>query len=307
MHRKGEFAIRYLILVTTIVAVAAISGMVPAAAQKAFPSPAAAVKALQGALEAKDAAALRAIFGPQMDALRYADPNDDVLVMESFAKAIGQMCNPVFRTGDIAVLHVGAENYPFPIPLVYNNGCWRFDTAAGLEEILARRIGASELAAIETCQTYRLAQMEYAQADCSGGGKCAYAQRFTSDMSARKGLDLQSAITVVSVTSDVTPTSTYPVSTAGDTFSDQGYVFKILRGQGPAAAGGRRSYVVDGDMVGGFALAAYPVWYGVSGLTSFLLGPDGRVYERCLGAATPRWGATVTEFNPEAGWKMVEE
>jgi hypothetical protein len=303
MKTKGKSAIRYLVSITIICALAAMSITVAAAAQKTFPSPAAAVNALQTALQARDAAAIRAIFGPDMDVLWCADRSEDVMQMEDFGKAIGQMCNLVFRTGDIAVLYVGAENYPFPIPLVFENGAWRFDTATGLEEINCRRIGANELAAIETCRNYHLAQLEYAQKDCSGGGKCAYAQKFVSEPGTRNGLDWYPTVTPTSVaeTPQAGPRS------PGDIFTHQGYVFKILKGQGPAAPGGRRSYVVDGDMVGGFAMAAYPEDVGKSGLASFLVGPDGRVYERSLGAATQCWGATVSEFNPGAGWRLIED
>ncbi|MGE5531219.1 MAG: DUF2950 family protein [Bacteroidota bacterium] len=303
MNRKGEYAIRYLVSITIICALAAMSVTVAVAAQKTFPSPAAAVQALQAAVKVNDTAAIRTILGPEMDVLWCADPNEDIMQLQSFGQAMDKMCNVVFRTSDIAVLYVGAENYPFPIPLVQQNGCWRFDTAAGLEEIQCRRVGANELAAIETCRNYRLAQLEYAQKDCSGGGKCAYAQRFSGPPGGLTGLDFKAIVTPTSLAE---PGVSAPCS-ASSTFTNRGYVFKILKGQGPAAAGGRLSYVVDGDMVGGFALAAYPQYYGESGVMSFLLGPDGRVYERCLGTNTPSWGASVTEFNPETGWQVVEE
>lgn len=299
MNVQGRIAIRYLVSITIICALTVMSITVAVAAQRTFASPAAAVQALQTALQARDTQTIRAIFGPEMDVLWSADQGEDVMQMEDFGQALGQRCNLVFRTGDIAVLYVGAENYPFPIPLVFENGVWRFDTATGLEEINCRRIGANELAAIETCRNYHLAQLEYAQKDCSGGGKCAYAQKFVSQPGTRDGLDWYPTAIPTAVTAG-------PRSPA-DTFRHEGYVFKILKGQGPAAPGGRRSYVVDGDMVGGFALAAYPEDYGKSGLASFLVGPDGRVYERCLGANTRCWGQAVTDFNPEAGWKLVEE
>ncbi|MHB8996868.1 MAG: DUF2950 family protein [Armatimonadota bacterium] len=299
MNVQGRFAIRYLVSITIICALTVMSITVAVAAQKTFPSPAAAVKALQTALQARDAATIRSIFGPEMDVLWCADPSDDVMQMEDFGKALDQRCNLVFRTGDIAVLHVGAENYPFPIPLVFENGTWRFDTATGLEEINCRRIGGNELAAIETCRNHHLAQLEYAQKDCSGGGKCAYAQRFVSQPGTSNGLDWNPVVMPTALAAG-------PQSPA-DAFRHKGYVFRILKGQGPAAPGGRRSYVVDGDMLRGFALAAYPEEYGKSGLTSFLVGPDGRVYERCLGANTECWGQAVTEYNPDAGWRLVEE
>jgi hypothetical protein len=247
-------------------------------------------------------AALRVMLGPEMDVLWCADPNEDVLQLGSFSNAMSQMCNVVFRTENIAVIYLGAENYPFPIPLVQQKGRWRFDTAAGLEEIQCRRIGGNELAAIETFHSYRRAQLEYAQKDCSGGGKCAYAQRFSGPPGGLTGLDLNVVIPTSFSGNPVNATCS-----AGNTTTNRGYVFKILKGQGPAASGGRRSYVVNGDMVGGFALAAYPQCYGTSGITSFMMGPDGRVYERILGKDTASWGAKVTEFNPDTGWKLVDE
>lgn len=309
MQIRGEFAMRYLVWATIICALAAMSGPVTAAGQKTFASPDAAVKALQTALDSKDPAAIRAIFGPAMDALRCTDPADDVREMQAFGKAMGQMCNLVWRTGECAVLYVGAENFPFPIPLEFKGGGWRFDTATGVREILARRIGANELAAMEVCRTYQLAQLDYAQADCCGGGKCAYAQRFVSDPGARNGLDWRTKETgtptcLCQLAHGIVPAE---ASDGPDTMTLNGYVFKILTAQGPAAKGGSRSYVVGGHMVGGFALAAYPLCWGTSGVASFLIGPDGRLYERDLGTATPDWGATVSEFNPEAGWRLVED
>lgn len=309
MHTRGEFAMRYLVWITIICALAALAGPATAAEQKTFASPAAAIKAVQEALAANDVAAIRAIFGPDMDALRCSDPADDVRAMQTFAKAMGQMCNPVFRTGDCANLYVGAENYPFPIPLVYKNGCWRFDTASGVQEILARRIGANELSAIEVCRNYHADQLEYAQADCAGGGSCAYAQKFSCDPGKRNGLDWQAkcAETSTGMSTENCPAPAACAANGADTFTCQGYIFKILKAQGPAARGGQRSYLSNGKMVGGFALAAYPLCWGKSGLTSFMIGPDGRVYQRNLGTATPEWGATVSAFNPEPGWCLVDD
>lgn len=314
MQARGEFAMKYLLYATIICALVGAAMSVASAApaqQKTFPSPDAAVNALKAALQAHDAAAIRAIFGPQMEALRCADPADDVRQMEEFGRSMGQLCNLVWRTGECALLYVGSENFPFPIPLVYRGGGWQFDTATGVAEILARRVGANELSAIEFAHRYRAAQLEFAQADCCGGGRCAYAQKFLSDPGTHSGLfPSTTALTTVSISTGLSclcPAAARPTGDEGQTFTTAGYVFKILKAQGPAAPGGRRSYVVDGNMVGGFALAAYPVCWGTSGVMSFLMGPDGLLYQRNLGASTASWGENVAAFDPGPGWCLVQD
>ena len=213
----------------------------------------------------------------------------------------------VMEGTDKAVLIIGQEDWPFPIPLVRKDSTWRFDTAAGREEILYRRIGRNELNAIETCLAYVDAQQEYAEQGVAGNG--VYAQRIASRPGKKDGLywPAQSS-------ADESPLGELAASAAAEGYRAgqqrapyHGYYYKILTRQGPNASGGALDYVVRGRMIGGFALVAYPAEYMNSGVMTFLVNHQGNVYEKDLGPNTARIAAGMTAFNPDNTWRRVTD
>ena len=206
-----------------------------------------------------------------------------------------------------ATLLIGAEDFPFAIPIVARNGSWRFDTAAGRIEVLARRIGRNELAAIQVCLAYYDAQNEYADMTPKVDDMSVYAQRLVSSPGKKDGLYWPSA-------------EGQPESPLGDAVAYaslrgfrvssgapyNGYFFRILERQGPKASGGAHNYIVEGKMIGGFALVAWPAEYGNSGLTTFMINHDGDVYEKDLGKDTAKIASAMTAFNPDETWKKVD-
>jgi hypothetical protein len=208
---------------------------------------------------------------------------------------------------DKAVLIIGNEDWPFPIPLVRKNGSWRFDTAAGRDEILFRRIGRNELNAVQASLAYVDAQHEYAEKGIGGNG--VYAQRIVSQPGKKDGLywPAQSG-------EDESPLGELAAaaSTAGYRAGQQrapyhGYYYKILTRQGPNAPGGALDYIARGKMIGGFALVAYPAEYRNSGVMTFLVNHQGDIYEKDLGPNTARIASGMTAFNPDNTWQRVTD
>jgi hypothetical protein len=206
-----------------------------------------------------------------------------------------------------ATLMVGPEDWPLPIPIVQVSGRWRFDTKAGRQEILYRRIGRNELDAIEVCRGYVEAQREYAYRRHDGATVNQYAQRIVSTPGKRDGLAWRAP--------DGTwhgPISEVIAQAVAEGYTDKsqpfhGYYFKVLKGQGPAAPMGQMDYVVKGAMIGGFALVAAPAEYAVSGVKTFIVSQDGVVYQKDLGPKTLEQFKTMQRYNPDATWELVEE
>jgi len=275
-----------------------------------FDSPDAAVKALLDATQAADHPALRAMFGSEVEQLLSGDSAQDAVEFANFAKALSEMCNPVSLGEDKVVLYIGAKNWPFPIPLVRTNGKWHFDTIAGRDEILNRRIGEDELTAISVCRAYVAAQHDYAGVDHNGDGILSYAQRINSTPDRHDGLywqpvegeDLSPLGPLVADAQQEGYDTDKPL---GRTEPYHGYYFKILKAQGSDAPGGKYNYVINGNMVAGFALVAYPAHWGESGVMTFIVNQNGKVYERNLGEKSADTGAAMTEFNPGQGWSVV--
>jgi hypothetical protein len=222
------------------------------------------------------------------------------------------MCNPVTVSEHRIVLYLGAKNWPFPIPLVQNDGKWFFDTAAGQQEILNRRIGLDELTAIGVCQVYLLAQHEYAAEDRDGSGVLKYAQRLNSNPGKKDGLYWEPVDgeppspfgPLVAQARDEGYPGEKPVG-RGEPF--HGYFFKILQEQGPAAPGGKYNYVINGNMIAGFALIAYPAHWGESGIMTFIVNQQGKVYQHNFGENSAALAAAVTVFNPDQTWTAVPD
>jgi len=208
---------------------------------------------------------------------------------------------------DKAVLIIGHEDWPFPIPLVRKDGTWRFDTSAGREEVLYRRIGRNELSAIQACLAYVDAQQEYAERGIAGNG--VYAQRIVSGPGKKDGLYWPAQ-----PSEDDSPLGEFAASAAAEGYRVgqqrapyHGYYYKVLTRQGPNAAGGALDYIVRGRMIGGFALVAYPAEYRNSGVMTFLVNHRGDVYEKDLGSNTTRIAAGITAFNPDNTWRRVTD
>jgi hypothetical protein len=291
------------------VAVAAGIALVPGSAQtgqKTFTSPEAAAQALITAAGANDAAAMLAIFGPAgKDIVQSGDAAADKENRAKFAALAQQKMQVETDTDhDRATLIVGADDWPFPVPIVEEKGAWHFDSAVGRVEVLARRVGRNELTAMDVCRAYVEAQMEYASRDRTTGGMLQYAQKIVSSAGKKDGLYWEGE------PDDLVPKAFADASASmngegGKPVPYHGYYFRILKAQGPDAEGGATDYVVKGKMIGGFALVAYPAEYGVSGIQTYQVNHRGIVYEKDLGSNTSVLARQMTRFNPDKTWKAA--
>ena len=280
--------------------------------QLTFQSPQRAAEALASAAESGDVERLEAIFGPDGDeVLSSGDPVADRNNREIFAVAMEQGWSLDRLDGGTRQLIVGNEQWPFPVPLVKDGRGWWFDTEAGVEEVLARRIGRNELAAIGVLRTYVIAQREYASQSHDGRPAGIYAQWIRSDPGRRNGLYWETA----GPNDPPSPLGEFAAQAAKEGYGGgdrdgarpyYGYYYRILDRQGPAAPGGAMSYVVNGEMTGGFAMIAAPAAYMNSGVMTFIVGPDGVVYESDLGPDTASVAGAITDFNPDDAWRVVE-
>jgi DUF2950 family protein len=310
-------------------AAAAAPNTAQQAAQKQtrFSTPEDAVQALVNAAKAKDQAALTAIFGPDREKLLTGDPVEDSNALSRFATNLQKSAKLEGAGGSKVTLLIGDDRWPFPIPLVREGDQWRFDTAAGLQEILNRRTGENELSVIMTCRAYALAQWEYftEPRNTSQDGLAVYAQKFISTPGKRDGLywdtaegDKPSPLgTLVAqarqegysagrAQSDSAGKEGAPAS-ASKHSPYHGYYFRILTRQAAHAPGGRFSYIINGNMIAGYALVAYPDKWGSSGIMTFIINQQGRVYQKNLGPKTAQIAAAMTEYDPDPTWSLVKE
>ena len=282
----------------------------PAVAQSTYASPEEAAKALADAMRTDERKLIWRVLGPGASKfVRSGDPVQDEEAREAFVAAYDKSVK-FERTGDTrATLLVGPGEFPFPYPLVAKNGRWQFDARQGNEQVLDRRIGRNELAAIKVCLAYVDAQREYATRDRDGNGLLEYAQKLTSTPGARDGLYWETA--AGEPPSPLGPLTAnargqgYVRNGTGNPY--HGYNYKILTGQGKDAAGGAYDYIVNGRMIGGFALVAYPARWGGSGVMTFICNHDGVVYERNLGKDTVATASAMTVYNPGAGWEKSKD
>jgi hypothetical protein len=281
----------------------------PAVAQEAFDTPDEAVEALVGAAKSEDMDALLEILGPDGDDI--ASSGDEVAdrnTREAFVAAYDAK-HAIEKEGDGSYsLLLGADDWPFPIPIAYRDGGWRFDSATGVDEILRRRIGRNELSAIEVNHAYVEAQNEYAALDPAKLGRRAYAQRIVSRPGQKDGLywptEEGEAASPLGALAAEAAAEGYK---AGQTpIPYHGYHYRVLTRQGAAASGGAYDYVDNGNMVGGFALVAYPAEYGNSGIMTFMVSHDGTVFQKDLGPNTARLAREITAFDPGPGWLAAE-
>lgn len=277
------------------------------AKERTFDTPEEAMTALVDAIKADDRKALLAILGPEGRALvSSGDEVADRNAREKFVAAY-ERAHRIKGGGGKMTLYVGDDDFPLPIPLVPEAHLWRFDAAAGKEEILNRRIGRNELDAIQTCLAVVDAQLEYYSEDRNADGLREYAPRFGSTPGKRDGLYWQTK-----PDEKLSPLGPLVVQaqTAGYRPGEKaapyhGYYYRILTAQGPDAPGGAYSYLAHGRMIGGFALVAFPAQYGVSGVMTFIVNQDGVVYQKDLGPNTPTLARATKEFNPDKTWKKV--
>jgi Protein of unknown function (DUF2950) len=282
------------------------------AAQRTFATPGEAAKALVAAVKAADAKALLEVVGPQSKSWLFTgDAASDKADWQRFAAAYDKK-STIKAEGDAkAILLVGEDDYPFAAPIVKKGGQWAFDAEAGREEIVNRRVGRNELDTIQTLLAIVDAQREYAVADADKNGFNDYAVRFISSEGKKDGLywptkagEPQSPLGPL-VAQAVREGYGNKIGT-GQPQPYNGYYFRLLKGQGANAPGGKYSYEVRGKLFGGFAVVAYPAKYGVSGVMSFLVNHDGVVYEKDLGASTPSVASKMTAFDPDKTWKKTQ-
>jgi hypothetical protein len=281
----------------------------PAVAVKTFNTPQQAAAALIVAAEKFDVPALERLFGPSTKTVLLSDePAQDRQRAAEFVEKAREKKEVSIdpKNRNRALLLVGNDNWPFPVPLVKRGTTWSFDTAAGRQEILLRRIGADELDAIAISRGYVEAQHEYALKKREGYDVNQYAQRIISTPGTQDGLAWQNADgTWGGPVGEKVAQAIQQGYEAGEPY--HGYYFKVLKGQGPAAPLGQLDYVVKGAMIGGFALAAAPAKYGVTGVKTFIVSQDGVVYEKDLGPKTLEAFHSMERFNPDRTWTPVLE
>jgi hypothetical protein len=269
-----------------------------------------AVKALRAAAEAGDRTAIGEIFGPGVKDFVTGDEVQDRADLKGFFQAMKDACVPVPEGNDRLMLDIGTNAWPFPIPLVKAEGQWFFDTDAGREEIINRHIGRDELNAIGVCRAYVTAQIQYDSQVRDGSDVRKYALKFKSTPGRQDGLYWQSTnepspFGALVAQAHIEGYGNHPAGTGPHPF--HGYLFRILTGQGRAAPGGKSSYLVNGNLTGGFALVAYPDKWGKSGIMTFIVNQDGKVYQRNFAERTAEMAGSMTQYNPDRHWTLVQE
>ena len=328
---KHRFALSTLLAVAVFLGAGLLavapSAQAQAPEQRTFSSADDALEALVTGAQARDRAALAKLFGPDYEQLLSGDAVEDAKDLDEFAVAVGESAQLQKIDNSSYTVLVGKANWPTPIPLVQEDGKWYFDTQSGLDEVINRRVGENEFSAIATCRAYAVAQWEYyTDGDWDHDSIAEYAQKLISDPGAHNGLywetsdedkpsplgKLIGAARAEGYGAD--ESATKPTGKGGsdkeapeiDRAPYHGYYFKILTRQGPHAPGGKYGYIINGNMIAGYALVAYPDKWGNSGVMTFIINQQGRVYEKNLGSDTARVAPAMTEYNPDPSWKLVE-
>jgi DUF2950 family protein len=294
-----------------------------AANQTMFDTPDAAMHALADAMKADDREALQKMFGAGAQQLLSGDPVEDDIDRASFSASMQENMHLDQEDDSTYRILVGDDEWPTPIPIVKKGDKWVFDTQAGLNEILDRRVGNNELAAIATCRAYVLAQWEYyVNAYGDNDGLATYAQKFISTSSgAQDGLYWQTTEEedpspmgkLIAAAEEEGYNKNHPLAKPRKASADEelapyhGYYVKILTRQGASAPGGKYNYIINGNMIAGFAMVAFPATWGNSGVMTFIVNQQGRVYEKNLGPGTDRLAEALNEYNPDPSWKRVNE
>jgi hypothetical protein len=278
---------------------------------KAFATPEEAVAELRVATSTVDTNALRALFGPAADELQNPDRVQATNDLNKFHSALMATNHLVHVSTTKIILEVRADLWPFPIPLVKERGGWHFDTAAGREEIINRRIGQNELEVLAAMRGYVDAQREYASEDRDGDQVLEYAQKIVSSPGQTDGLYWP-----VELNGQMSPLGPLVAEAQGEGYKSpdgdapqpfHGYYFKILTRQGKHAPGGKYDYVINGNMIAGFAMVAWPAEYGDSGIMTFMVNQQGRVYQKDLGPNTTKTAQKMNDYDPDPTWKESRE
>jgi hypothetical protein len=293
----------------------------PADTGKTFPTPEAAVSALKQATSTENANALREIFGPAAADIQNPDRVQATNEFNAFTSALNETNRLVHESDTKYVLEVGTNAWPFPIPIAKKGGRWFFDTEAGEEEILNRRIGHNELDVLSVMRAYVDAQREYASKDRDGDQVLEYAQKLASSPGKTDGLYWP-----IELNGEMSPfgplvaeaqeegyfgkksgpgTASSPQNKGPEPF--HGYYFKILTRQGKHAPGGKYNYIINGNMIGGFAMVAWPAEYGESGIMTFIVNQQGRVYQQDLGENTARIARKMSDYDPDSKWRPSKD
>jgi hypothetical protein len=285
-----------------------------AADELTFNSPEDAVSALTTAAQNHDTNALHAIFGPEGHGLMSPDAVQATMEYNRFVQRLSEKTEFVTNTESIVTLNLGKDGWPFPIPLVNQDGQWFFDTAAGKAEILDRRIGMDEMGAMAVCNAYVEAQEEYAGEDRMGDGVRAYAQFLHSTPGTHDGLfwptnqpgDELSPLGPLIAQAHVEGYHRTATMMNDELAPYHGYYFKILTRQGKHAPGGKYNYIINGRMIAGFALVAWPAEWKNTGVMTFMVNQQGQVYQKNLGPKTVKLAGEIKVYDPDDGWTPVK-
>lgn len=307
MRLVGRSSWRSLAIRCCVALGAVLAGLSAAQAQRPFNKPDEAASALAEAVRSGERGRMLAILGRHGDdIISSGDAVADDANRQRFLTAYDAR-HRLETKGRQATLLVGADDFPFPIPIVRRGSRWRFDAKAGRQEILYRRIGRNELDAIQVSLAYVDAQRDYAEKDRTGLGAGVFAQRIVSRPGTKDGLYWPP-----SQPGDESPLGQLAAQAAAEGYRPggtpmpyHGYIYKVLTKQGPSAPGGAINYIADGKMQRGFALLAYPADYGNSGVMSFMVNQIGAVFQKDLGPRTNRIAQRITSFNPDKSWKTV--
>jgi Protein of unknown function (DUF2950) len=309
MGQRVLIALRFEAAAMAVLAIAAVPTMAAATSQKTFATPTAAVDALISANRGNQITQLHSILGPDgLKLIRSGDPVADRRGRVLFVAAYDQAHKLDYENDRKAILIVGADEWPLPIPLVREHARWRFDTKAGTQEILDRRIGRNEISVIEVCRAYVAAQREYFAKRLGPGGLAEYAQHFMSRVGQRDGLYWpvkggEEESPLGQLIARARTAGYRPGTPHLKPRPYYGYYFHILTGQGQNAPGGAKNYIVNNHMTGGFALIAYPATYGDSGVMTFIVNQNGIVYQKNFGPETSRIAEAITQYEPDPSWK----
>ena len=305
--RASEWA--WLVLMSIGMLFFATESRAGTAYQRTFATPEDAASALVQVVKAHDRTKILGVLGGANDWISSGDPVADRAIGDRFVAAYA-VKHSIVGTGDKLTLTVGNDDYPFAFPIVKSGERWRFDTEAGKEELLARRIGANELDAIKILQAIVDAQLEYASQDRNGDGVLDYAQKFSSSPGKHDGLYWPTK-----AGEPASPLGALVAKASGEGYKKKesgptpyrGYYYRMLKGQSKSASGGALDYVVHGRAIGGFAVVAYPAKYGSSGIMTFIVNQDGKIYQADLGSSTALRAGAMRQYDPADSWSPVTQ
>ena len=313
LHWKGMLGFSRIFALASGLALSLLPGYASAADEQTFASPQDAVNALVLAAKNHDTKELHAIFGPEGKDLVSPDLVQATDESKKFVGCLTQKTQVISHSDSSVTLELGADNWPFPIPLVKKDGKWFFDTVVGKQEILARRIGRDEIGAMKVCRAFVAAQRDYASEDRMGDGVLAYAQLLHSSPGKHDGLYWPSkpgeALSPLGPLIALAHMEGYHHTTQmlnNEQAPFRGYYFKILTSQGKSALGGAYNYIINGRMIAGFALIAWPAEWDNTGVMTFLVNQQGKIYQKNLGPSTFDTAQAITTYAPNDTWTVAQ-